>query len=294
MADGEHTDLVVLIGNGLSIAVNPDLRLDVLTRKFLERHSADREDLDRLLAEFRLGGFDPETNFEAVVAGLEYAEEVVAAFLDLAARSDHPDLRDAADLLVQRGVPGLVRRLYYACCAEILASIGEGARVSLPADVQHFSEWLRDLYRAHQRMGVFTLNYDLLLERMFVSDDILRLSPAMTDFFSGLDPRTEQVVLVEGTDPVLGRLFYPENPPSRPIQLHHLHGCLTHFKRESDGVVMKFNAGDIREGGIYERLAVAEGSDFRPSVILGSRELGKSREWPFAVSFLRLGRRGPA
>src|ERR1700674_1994185 len=79
MAEGEHTGLVVLIGNGLSIAVNPDLRLDVLTRKFLERHSADREDLDRLLAEVRLGGFDPETNFEAVVAGLESAEEVVAA-----------------------------------------------------------------------------------------------------------------------------------------------------------------------------------------------------------------------
>jgi len=127
-----------------------------------------------------------------------------------------------------------------------------------------------------------------------VSDDILRLSPAMTDFFSGLDPRTEQVVLVEGTDPVLGRLFYPENPPSRPIQLHHLHGCLTHFKRESDGVVMKFNAGDIREGGIYERLAVAEGSDFRPSVILGSRKLAKSREWPFAYAFLELEQRARA
>lgn len=58
-ARGSHVrpldDLVVLVGNGLSIATNPDLRLDALTKAFLERHGDDREDLDLLLAEVNLG-----------------------------------------------------------------------------------------------------------------------------------------------------------------------------------------------------------------------------------------------
>jgi hypothetical protein len=43
--------LVVLIGNGLSVAANEGLRLDVLTQSFLDAHADDREDLDRLLPE---------------------------------------------------------------------------------------------------------------------------------------------------------------------------------------------------------------------------------------------------
>ncbi|MBA3687339.1 MAG: SIR2 family protein [Chloroflexi bacterium] len=291
MSESTNTDLVVLVGNGLSIAVNPDLRLDVITQRFLEHHASDRVDLDRLLAEVRLGDLDPSADFEGVVAGLEAATEVIAAFLNLASRSSHPDLRDAAELLTERGITGLVRRLYYAYCAEILSAIGEGARVTLPADVERFGAWLRNLYRAHQRMGVFTLNYDLLLERIFISDDLLRLGPAVTDFFSGLDPRTEQVTLVAGAPSMTGRLYYPEDPPPRPIQLHHLHGCLTHFRRESDGAVLKFDSVAIRDGDVYGRLAVAEASDFSPSVILGSRKVAKSREWPFAYAFLELEQR---
>jgi hypothetical protein len=289
-----RADLVVLVGNGLPIAVNGSLRLDVLTRSFLERHAEDRADLTRLLAEVRLGDVDPELDFEGVVAGLEAAEEVVAAFMGLAGRSTHPDLQAAASLLTERGVPSLIRRLYYAYCAEILNAIGEGARVDLGREVLGFAEWLKALYLTHGKLGLFTLNYDLLIERILVNDDVLALRPALTDFFSGLDTRMEQVVVAPDGPALLGRLFYPEDPPGRPIQLHHLHGCLTHFRRRSDGAIFKFDSAAVRDARLYERLSEAEDSDFMPSVILGSRKISKSREWPFAFAFLELEQRARA
>ncbi|HJP88808.1 MAG TPA: SIR2 family protein [Candidatus Limnocylindrales bacterium] len=291
---GAHGDLVVLIGNGLPIAVNPALRLDALTAAFLARHAEDQQDLDRLLREVHLGDVDPLMDFEGVVAGLEAAEEVVAAFMGLAARSTHPDLIDAASLLRDRGVPALVRRLYFAYCAEILGAIGEGARVELGAGILAFAEWLKVMYQAHGQLGLFTLNYDLLIERIFVNDDALGLKPALTDFFSGLESRMEMVRIAPDAEPLLGRLFYPEDPPQRPIQLHHLHGCLTHFRRKSDGAIFKFDSAAVREAGIFERLAVAEDTNFTPSTILGSRKVGKSREWPFAYAFLELEQRARA
>lgn len=100
------SELVVLVGNGLSIAANPELTLDRLTSSFLGRHGDDREDLDRLLAEVDLGELDPKKDFEGIVAGLEAAEEVISAFMSLASRSDHPDLQEAAELPAGARCPG--------------------------------------------------------------------------------------------------------------------------------------------------------------------------------------------
>jgi hypothetical protein len=284
----DRAEACVLVGNGLSIAVNPDLRLDRLTEQFLDRHEADRGDLESLIARIDMEGVEPAVDFEGVVAALEAAAEIVGAFAGLASRSANADLRDAAAILEERGITGLVRRLYFAYCAEILDSIGEGARVALPMEVVAFGEWLKRLQASHDRMGIFTLNYDVLLERMLVNEDQLGLSAATTDFFSGLPDRSERVALVPGLPEITGRLFYPEDPPpGRPIHLHHLHGCLTHFRRRSDGSVFKFSAGDVRDSFVYQQLAVAEDSNYEPAIILGSRKVSKSREWPFVFGFLQ-------
>lgn len=201
--------LVVLIGNGLSIAANENLRLAALTQAFLAEHADDREDLDRLLAEVDLGAVDPATDFEGIVAGLESAEEVVSAFMSLASRVDHADLQQAAQVLRDGGVPGLIRRLYYAYCAEVLQAIGQLTRGDLAAPVVAFADWLKELYEAHGFASIFTLNYDLLLERMLIDDNVLGLRYRVTDFFSGLPERTSSLPLGDAGAGVQGRLFCP-------------------------------------------------------------------------------------
>jgi hypothetical protein len=282
--------LVALIGNGLSVAANENLRLDALTQAFLDEHADDREDLDRLLAEVDLGAIDPARDFEGIVAGLESAEEVVGAFMSLAGRVDHPDLQQAATILRDGGVTRLIRRLYYAYCAEVLQAIGELTRGDLVAAVVGFGDWMKELYEAHGQASIFTLNYDLLLERMLIDDNVLGLRYRVTDFFSGLPERTTMLPLGAGGAGIQGRLFHPGDPPVRTIHLHHLHGCLTHFRDTDTGDVYKVAASDVRDHDIFGRLAAAEASEFAPSVILGSRKIEKSQEWPFSYGFLSLER----
>jgi hypothetical protein len=50
----------------------------------------------------------------------------------------------------------------------------------------------------------------------------------------------------------------------------------------------KIAASDLRDHDIFGRLAQAEATQFVPSIILGSKKLEKSREWPCAVAFLAL------
>jgi hypothetical protein len=282
--------LVALVGNGLSVAANENLRLAALTQSFLDAHPDDHDDLDRLLAEVDLGAVDPASDFEGIVAGLESAEEVVSAFMNLAGRVDHQDLQDAAAILRDRGVPQLVRRLYYAYCAEVLEAIGQLTRGDVPEPVLAFGDWLKAMYEAHGAASIFTLNYDLLLERMLIDDNVLGMQHRLTDFFSGLPERTASLALGTGGAGVQARRFYPADPPPRPVHLHHLHGCLTHFRDLTSGEVYKIAASDVRDHDVFGRLAAAEASEFAPSVILGSRKIEKSQEWPFSYGFLALER----
>lgn len=280
--------LVVLVGNGLSVAANEDLRLSRLTQSFLDAHAADRVDLDRLLAEVDLGAIDPATDFEGVIAGLESAEEVVRAFMSLASRVAHPDLQEAAALLRDRGVTSLIRRLYYAYCAEVLLAIGQLTRGDVAEPVLAFGDWVKALYQHHGAAAIFTLNYDLLLERMLIDDNVLGLKYQTTDFFSGLPERSATLPLGAAGAGITGRLFYPADPPIRSVHLHHLHGCLTHFRDTRNGDIYKISAADTRDHDVFGRLAAAEASPFAPSVILGSRKIEKSQDWPFSHAFLSL------
>ena len=56
------------------------------------------------------------------------------------------------------------------------------------------------------------------------------------------------------------------------------------------GNVFKVAASDLRDHDVFGRLAAAEASDYTPSVILGSRKIEKSQEWPFSYGFLSLER----
>lgn len=76
--------------------------------------------------------------------------------------------------------------------------------------------WLRDMYRAHDEMALFTLNYDVLLERILINEDLLGLRSALTDFFSGWESRMESVQLVPGGDELLGHYFLPRGSAATP------------------------------------------------------------------------------
>lgn len=278
---------VLLLGNGLSIAVNPELRLDRLTAAFLGHHEDDRELIERLVDGVNLGAVDAARDFEGIVAGLESAEEVITAFILLARKIKQPDVREAAAVLESHGVPAIVRRLYYAYCAEVLDAIGDLARAAeIPEEVMDFGRWVKAQHKSHGRLAIFTLNYDVLMERMLVGPDLLGLGRQTTDFFDGR--ATERLVVAPDTDPVAARAFCPEAAPERrTVHLHHLHGCLTHL-RGPDGTIYKLRARDLREQQLYAKLAKAPTSDYVPSIVLGSKKTERVQAWPFRHAFAAL------
>jgi hypothetical protein len=76
------------------------------------------------------------------------------------------------------------------------------------------------------------------------------------------------VQLVPGEQYTTGRMFYPEDPPVRPVHLHHLHGCLTHL-RNPGGRVIKISA---RGGAHPEHLRISrDGSRLSLGTIGDSR-----------------------
>lgn len=274
---------LVLTGNGLSIAHNPDLQLSKLTEQFLSLHR-EEAGLKSLMREM---GIEPEKashDFEIVIGAIEAAEGVIEALMELAAESPLQVLHDAADVLRKNDVPLVLRHLYYSYCAQVLAAIGELSRSAISKPVLGFGEWVKQMHKAHFVTSVFTLNYDVLVERMFVADDLLGLKGVLTDCFSGIADRRREIELVPGTGKVACGLFFPYDAPNRSIYLHHLHGCLTHFEDRQTGEVLKVDSADVRKSGVFEFLAKQPGR-FVPAIILGSRKVEKSTRKPFEFAF---------
>jgi hypothetical protein len=71
------------------------------------------------------------------------------------------------------------------------------------------------------------------------------------------------------------------------MRLHHLHGCLTHFRDKATGEVLKVDSADVRRSGVYEFLNRNPGG-YTPSIILGTRKVEKANEWPFSFAFSSL------
>jgi hypothetical protein len=280
-----YPGVLVLIGNGLSIATNPDLELGRLTNRFLEGHRGE-EGLNRLLKELGVDEQSASRDFELVIGAIEAAEAVIDALIDLAADSPLEVLRKVATTLEEAEVAETVRHLYYSYCSEVLAAITELSRTSVPDSVLKFGQWIADMHKRHHQTAIFTLNYDVLVERMLVDDDLLGLKRNITDYFSGIEERMHQIDLVPGVK-VVGRLFYPIDPAPRSMRLHHLHGCLTHFRDKASGEVLKVDSADVRMSGVFEFLKRNPGG-YAPSIILGTRKVEKANEWPFSFAFTSL------
>jgi hypothetical protein len=280
----EQSGVAVVVGNGLSIAVNPDLQLERLTASFLAAHAEERQLIDELVAGVDMGPVVASRDFEGIVAGLQSAEEVITAFMRLAEHFAHPDVQAAARVLNEHRVPELIRRLYYAYCAEVLSAIGEASKTTIPDEVLDFARWLRSQHQQRGEVSIFTLNYDLLMERMLL-EEMLDLRRHCTDFFSGLEDRQHLIELYPGCYRLKGRLFYPQDPPTdRTIHLHHLHGCLTHFQNAA-GDVYKVPSQNLRALDVYGAMARGNVGEFSPSIILGSRKAERARDWPFRHAF---------
>lgn len=279
-------DLAVLMGNGVSIAANPDLALSVLTEKIrrqFEIIDPKREAPDRVLA--RLAGRgrdtgDPMTDFEALIGPLDQQTANLGDLLELAE-------------LVGEESPAVAKALKTAVTfVHALRRLGAGHAVNIIAEesvatferrqvVEEFLEAVVGVVPG--RITIGNLNYDSL-----AMASLLNVAGSeMCDMVRGdrkrpLDPiGTDQIIMGAPM-----RTSANDFPMGRRIRLVHPHGSLTWFRDPSDDTVYRFDLDGLR--WIDAWAAWRDGrTEWEPQVVLTNQSAKSdlvTRE-PFNLSY---------
>ncbi|HEU4656733.1 MAG TPA: SIR2 family protein [Capillimicrobium sp.] len=269
---------VALVGNGLSVAANPELALDRLTRRLV----AGNEELRRLVESTTTT--DAATDFEIVIGHIEArlaeAEHVAVSLIA------EEGLHTARALAFKSTAEALWGGLYLDYCGQVLNAICDLTTGALPRRVVAFGTWLRRMHRIHGQTAIYTLNYDVLLERLLF--DGRGLKGEVSDLFSGLRDREEWVHPYPGCPPLLARPFDPVSAPPRAVRFHHLHGCVTYLEAVGTDDVLKLTHKAIREHNVFGEMKQLDTPRYRPCVILGSGKAERAAEYPFVHGFRAL------
>lgn len=275
----------VLVGNGLSVAFNPDLALDAITREVLARMgeadgddvvAAMREIAERALPE----GVTSADDFEALVGAFGAETRTLGSLGTLADLKSPKDaeLRDA----IQR-VAEFAERVRDTGISYVLEVICERSHATRDA-AANLHALVRDLLATFDGDVTFgNLNYDTLLLAALMSEGD---AGQVADLGDGRR-KVEVLVNDEETRSVPALRRTPEDFPSYArVQLLNLHGSLTYWA-SPDGTRHAKLTRDLLEDGEQWR-AVRDGTtDIRPTVVLANpRDKAQHvGEYPFSLAY---------
>jgi NAD-dependent SIR2 family protein deacetylase len=283
--------LTVLVGNGLSIACNPDFRVEKLTEAVIDemrnndlllgsvyvpmlriaqkhehlRHDVDFEDL---LGPHYLHYMD-----------LRRAMEIVETYApsDSSARSALETATEAAWGISRTGLKAVLAVLFRT--AQSPNSDISPARDFIELLHDHFPEGL---------VSYFTLNFDNLLHRAVRA--IFRDFSTVQDLAEGWSGKK---LLVQGRWPVTGnrlRSQYRVRNSNIRAEILHLHGSLQFWREGISGDVFKLSDEAIRSADLLKSLGGVKPKMLRPVVLVGTSELKAHflAQAPYAQAFERM------
>lgn len=269
----EKRHVAVLVGNGLSIAFNPDLTLPKITdqvrrRILLGRDGDERvEEAMRELANAWLpAGDTSDEDFEKLV-GAFGAEQQSLSRLQTLAELTKPDTGLAESI---QEVIDFARELSDVGTSYVLDVIYDHSKSDYTSQQELIAllRAIRDSFDGHIAYG--NLNYDTILMA-----GLLNLIEPVADLGDGRNTI------------VLGREGIPAYPlrtdrwdfPSRfshRVQLLHLHGSLTYWKTEDGTQAGKIRREEVGDNKLFRKVRQGK-TDLRPLVIL-NRERQKVDE----------------
>lgn len=284
-----RSSIAALVGNGLSIAYDPALRIDTINEQITVRINRDMSaagtPVARTLVRVARGihSGDPETDFEALIGALEQYAVSLRTLQPLASITGRHDgsvgraLQDSSDFIDLLRNEGL---------SHVLEVIAEASRVDHNA-LGGIQQFVDDLAAAASggRLTIGNLNYDSLLMATLATNH-------HADFCDMSDPRHVGAYRLSSDGPRLQgyELRTRSNYPDRPIRLVHLHGSLSWLRRRNDGRVVKFMIGDLRDSGYWTQLRSGS-TDWEPQVVLTNQPLKSNAvlHEPYALAYQTLG-----
>ncbi|CAN7457696.1 SIR2 family protein [Paenibacillus sp. LjRoot56] len=265
--------VVVLTGNGLSVALNRDFSLPNITRRFQNRLS----DEHRAFIEHHMGGQYNQIDFEESIASIEQSYDALQNYYNFLSNGVHGERfmqsygLEATPLM--RHV-NAIKEIIHEYTASILDLIdGHVHHTEIEEHLSGFVSWLNaTLRREETEVDLFTLNFDLLLETILLEE-------VGTEGFMDFHHRGRR------WDAIDNNFRFNFNPDlskqiagNRKIRLHHLHGSLSSFKNVIDGKLFKVKTEDLRDFELYDRIFDL---DLIPSIVTGGGKSIKIQHSPF-------------
>jgi len=285
---GEVTgyNLAVLVGNGLSIAFNPDLNLRVITEEMTTRISAESSDGSDVVAAMKEiaeralpSGASSDSDFEVLV-GAFGAEGRTLGYLQRLAQLVSPQDEDLKDS-IQR-VADFAEEVRDSGISHVLQVISSRSYGDW-AGAERLHKLVTQIVSTFKGRVVFgNLNYDTLL----LSALIATSQDMLADMASGW--QKVSIVDDDGTTklwPAL-RTTASDWPNDRRVRLLHLHGSLTYWGNRERTTFAKLDAEYLRLPDQWEAVR-NNATALRPAIVL-AKQNDKSiqvLEYPFSLAY---------
>lgn len=282
---GENNNVAVLVGNGLSIAFNPDLNLQTITEEVVRRiEQADGGDVIAAMKELANRalprGVTSESDFEQLV-GAFGSETRSLGNLETLASLTSP--QDVELLEAIRKTASFADQVRDNGISHVLQVICERSR-AYADDADNLHQLIRSVIEAFDgKVVIGNLNYDTLLlaALLWVCD-----SRDIADLGHGY--KKVSVVINDDTTARVPALRETKSdfPSNRRIRLLHLHGSLTYWQAREHNIFAKISKEMLDDGSQWQAVRDRT-TNVRPAVVLASPR-DKSdhvNEYPFNLAY---------
>lgn len=273
------------MGNGLSIAHNPNLVISRITDTIVKRLDEAGDDgtqqaqLMRLVAE-RAGRSNAGTNFEDLMSPFDELQDTLPLIAKLSA------LAGAGDLAIRRSLQdsaAFAEELYKHGVSHVLDVIARES-IARVDEMDRMWKFVSEVINAASggEVTFANLNYDGLLMAALCHG----YQGSLCDLADGrLAPRSLQIT---EDWPAVGQPLRRSGnlPMGRRLTLLHLHGSVAWLRNPAEKQVYRFRLEDVRDSHYWD--AWREGRTQWTPVVVLTNQTGKSRrvaDHPFSLAY---------
>jgi hypothetical protein len=283
---GEHEDVAVLVGNGLSIAFNPELELRSITEEVMTRiRAADGDDVVAAMKEIAENalpeGVTSDEDFEHLVGAFGTESRMLGMLETLATLTSPKDeeLREAI-----RRVASFAAQVRDNGVSHVLEVICERTHAEFEKAAELHALVTSILEAFPGKVAFGNLNYDTLLlaALLHVDDD----KKQVADLADGRSTVNVEVNDKEHRDVPALRREATDFPQRRRVRLLHLHGCLAYWENRQMDLFAKIPKeildDDKQWSAVRDRT-----TNVRPSVVLANpRDKAQHvTEYPYSLAY---------
>lgn len=284
-----NNNVAVIVGNGLSIAFNPELKLQTITENVLERIKvAEGEEvvsaMQKIAQRVLPSGANTDEDFEVLV-GAFGAESLTLGFLGMLAELTQPDDMHLKESIVE--AKKYAEKVRDAGVSHVLEVIAESSTVFSSEKENKLDSLIKSIINSFKgKVVISNLNYDTIL-----LNALMRVCCSeLADLADGRS-RSKITVLESGrreeyTVPNLRK--DNDFPRSRRIHLLHLHGSISYWKFDGDNKdgYVKMKKKILNKYNLWKKIRDGEIS-IRPVVVLANRrdKADHIERYPFGLAY---------